>query len=118
MARTCRVLVPEAITKKSVKPAVLRKSSTTTLTACLSSAAAIARSTCAGSFVDFFFLVVFGSLFVMQPACRPSLRHARSAPIRCHRRVKSVVFNMLLHRRRHQPGDRFAVRQTLPDRRG
>src|SRR5471030_434038 len=112
--------------KKSAKPAVLRRSSATILTACLSSAAAIARVTCAGIFVNFFVFVfagafvfafvVFASVFAMQPACRGILRHVRSAPSWRHRRVKSVMLNMLLHVRRHQPVDRFAAAETLPDR--
>ena len=110
------VLVPDAITKKSVKPADGRRSSTTSLTACLLSAAASARSICAGSRVVFFFLAVFVSLFAMQPACRRNPRLVRSPPPRHGRRVKSVMFNMLLHVRRHQPRDRLARGQPLADR--
>src|SRR5437016_1831647 len=103
--------------KKSVKPAVFRRSRTTSFWACLPSAAAIARSTCAGSFVIFFFLVaVFASLFVMQPACRRNPRRVRSPPSRDHRRVKSVVLNVLLHVRRHQAGDVLAGREPVADR--
>src|SRR3954469_4029572 len=115
IARTCRGLFPDAMRKKSVKPALLRRSSTTRFNACLLPAASIARSICAGSFGDFF-LAVLASLFVMQPACRGNRRCVQSAPTRRHRHVKSVVFNVLLHVRRYETGDRLIVVALLADR--
>ena len=57
IARICRGLVPEQMTKKSVKPAAFRRSRTTRSAAFLSSAAWIAVSMSCGRRADF---VVFG----------------------------------------------------------
>src|ERR671939_512029 len=114
IARICRALVPEQMRKKSVKPAALRKSSTTTSVAFLSPAARTALSTCFGRRWD---LRRF-SVFAMQPACRGVVRSVGAPPPRRCRRVKSVLLNVLLHRRRHQAGDRLAVGNPPPDRSG
>src|SRR5262245_49250592 len=104
IARTCREFVPEQMTKKSVNPAALRRSSTTRFTAFLLSAAITARSICEGrrtADIERF------SVLAMQPACRVLRGEVRRAAPGCLRDVKSMLLNVLLHERGHEIGDRF-----------
>ena len=56
------------------------------------------------------------SALAMQPACRRVRRFVARTPSRNHRRVKSMLLNMLLHAQVDQPGDRLAIGAPLPDR--
>src|SRR3954464_4431482 len=111
MARICRALVPEQIRKWSVNPAALRRSSTTRSFAFLSSAAATAAPISFGSRVG----LRRDSALAMQPACLGIRRRVVRAPAREHRRVKSVLFNMLAHAKVDHPGDRMAGDAALAD---
>src|SRR6476469_7475648 len=102
IARTCRGFVPEQITKKSVNPVALRRSSTARSFAFLSAAASIASETCLGRCVA---LRRFSAL-AMQPACR-SIRYLLLLTVTSgDGRVKSVLLNMLLDFWRDQSRDR------------
>ena len=107
IARICRGFVPEQITKKSVKPAAFRRSSTTRSRRLLvfGGARSLARSVRQedrGAFRRF-------SVLAMQPACRDAARASPAPSSRCVAGVKSVLLNVLLHARRDESGDRLAV---------
>src|SRR3954471_7521424 len=111
MARICRELLPEQMTKKSVKPAAARRSSSTTSVAFLSSAAVNASDTSEGIRL----VLRRRSVFAMQPACRRDARRIERAAPGSNRRVKAVLFNVLLHGGGNESDDRLAVHAPAPD---
>jgi hypothetical protein len=51
----------------------------------------------------------------MQPACRRIREPFIMRLARRNSSIKSVLLNMLLDRRRHEPGDQLSVLETLTD---
>src|SRR4051812_25879183 len=93
------------MTKKSVKPPALRRSSTTTSTAFLSCTAFTAPSTLFGSLGAAFFRVATfldALVFAMQAV---------------YRSIQVVCLDMPCDGPGHQLVDRFSAREPLPDRR-
>src|SRR5436190_16222373 len=111
MAWFCLTLPPEQMTKKSVKPAAFRRSRTTTSSAFLPAAAAIARSIWAGSFAVARRL----SVFAMQSAGRGRAGGVGRAPAARAREIQSVLLNVLLDDRRDHALDRPAGLGVGPD---
>src|SRR5262245_5405837 len=112
MAWICLTLPPEQMTKKSVKPAAFRRTSTATSGAFLSAAAAIARSIWAGSVAIARRLSVFAMQSVGRAGC------VRGAPAAGAREIQSVLLDVLLDDRRHHALDRRPGLAVGADRAG
>src|SRR6266850_5013474 len=109
MALICRGFVPVQMTKKSVKPAALRRSSTTRSIAFLSSAARTAPATLLGNLGGAFFFV---ALSLCVATLLDPLVFAMQA---AYRSIQTVFDDVPRDRRRHEIVNRLRRGQPLAD---